>query len=610
MNKVVIGAVTAVVIGVGAAAGWYFLGKDSGPVVGTADAPAIDCNTAKADIDSAFASLAPETKATYTGLQCDGSKLTFAEVRFAGVAADGLEGGAFKLTQVVVDGPFFDNFKKIFNPAAYAGQPVTERLPLIAKLTAAKVTIGPDAGGGIAFDDFVVDSLGARQFAKAPPLGALGTMTPADAIDVLQAFAFDGLTFKNLTGGEPGAAAPALTVAGVAITAFDGNVLGGLDLTGLSAQEPGASGKVGIASISLKTLGIADLAALAKAAPGMANADTQALQALMAISAESATLKGLEATAFQAPEDSLKLASFSVENLKSLAASRIALEGLEGYSTAEEISYKLGHLILTGVDVGTAMQGVIAGTATEPDFAKFRVDSYDLKDLAIGPQTGDKVTLASLVATASDYVDGIATRGTAKMTGFVFPTSIIGSPEDRQPFVDLGYDSLKLEMNLDYAFDPKAKSMDMKDFTIKLLEGGTLSLAFNFSDFDVQALQEASAAMQPPLALLGAKVVKVTLGYTDDSLISRGLKLAAKEQGITPEELMAQGKQIVAMQAEAAPGPVTKTALEAVLKFLDNPKSLTIQLAPGTPVTFAEIGAKFEDLEGLAASLGLTVTAN
>jgi hypothetical protein len=609
MNKIVIGAVTAVVIGVGAAAGWYFLGKDSGPgLVGTASAPAIDCNTAKADIDAAFASLAPETKATYAGLQCDAAKLTFAEVRFAGQNAGGTETGAFKLTGVVVDGVFFDNIKKIFNPAAYAGQPVTDRLPLINKLTAAKVTIGPEQGGA-AFDDLAIVALGARQFAKAPPLGALGSMGPADAIDALQAFAFDSLGFKNLSGGEPGAA-PALTVAAIDITAFDGITLGGLDITTLAAQKAGEPGKVGIASISLKGLGIGDLAALAKAAPGMADADTEGLKALMAVSFDSAALKGFDGSGFESPDDSVKIASLTIDKMKALATARIALEGLEGYSSEAEVSFKLGHLILTGVDIGTAMQGMVAGTATEPDFAKLRVDGYDLADLAVGPKTGDKVTLASLIASSSDYVDGIATRGTAKLTGFVFPATVIESETDRQPLIDLGYDALKLEMNVDYAYDPKAKSMDMKDFTLKLLDGGALSLSFNFGDFDVKALQEASAAMQPPLALMGAKVVKLSLGYVDDSLISRILKVAAKEQGQTPEALMAQAKQMVAMQAESAPGPVTKAAVEAVAKFLDNPKSLTIALAPPTPVTFAEIGAKFEDLEGLAKSLGLTITAN
>ena len=195
MNKIVIGAVTAIVVGVGAAAGWYFLGKESGPGVTTAgSAPALDCANIKADVDATFASLPPEVKATYSGLECSASKLLFAELRFGFLGAGGNEDGAVRLEGVVVDNAFAANAKTVFNPASYpAGQaPGTTYLPLAGRLTAAKVTIGPQTGGGISFENFDVADLAARQFAKAPPatMAELGAFGPAEITDILQAFSF------------------------------------------------------------------------------------------------------------------------------------------------------------------------------------------------------------------------------------------------------------------------------------------------------------------------------------------------------------------------------------------------------------------------------------
>ncbi|MFA5121349.1 hypothetical protein, partial [Zavarzinia sp.] len=385
MNKIVLGAVTAVVVGVGAAAGWYFLGKESGPgVMTTGTAPALDCSTIKADVDATLAALPPELKATYSGLECSAQKLLFAELRFGVLGAGGTEEGAVKLSAVVLDNPFAANAKKIFNAASYpAGQaPSAERLALAGHLTAAKVTIGPEAGGGVSFENLDIADLGARQFAKAPPatLAALGTLAPADLADLLQAFSFSSFGFKNVAGGPQGSE-PVLHIASIVLSAFDGAKLGGLDVTSVSAKpEAGAAGGVTIGSLSLKGIGVADLATLLSSAGGMASTDAESVKLLLAISADQATLKDFQASGFAGPDDQVKLATVDIQALKSLAFQSVTVQGLEGFSSEADVAFKLGKFTITGVDVGSALQTMAAGG--DPDYSKLRIDGYEISDLS------------------------------------------------------------------------------------------------------------------------------------------------------------------------------------------------------------------------------------
>lgn len=615
MNKIVVGAVTAVVVGVGAAAGWYFIGKESGPgVADVSGAPPLDCANIKTDVDATLAALPPELKATYAGLECSGTKLSFAELRFGVLGAGAVEEGAVKMTGVVVDGGFAANAKTVFNPASYpAGKtPSAERLPIASRITATKVNIGPESGGGVSFENFEIADLSARQFAKAPPatLADLGSAGPAEVADLLQAFGFSSITFKSIAGGPPPAEGqaptPVVSIASVVLSAFDGQRLGAFDLTGLTGKPESGSGSFGLGSLSLKGLGVGDLAAIfsTAAATGMADADALQTKAMLAISAESASLKDFSVVGFQAAEDEIKIASISLDQFKALSFSKLAIDGLSGHVSEIGYDFKLAHLALKGVDFGVALQGVAAGTATEPDFAKLRVDGYDLSDLAFGPKDGEKITLASIVATSSDYVDGIATKGTGKLTGFSMPISII--PEDyRGPFTELGYPALKLEMTTDYGFDPKSLALDVKDVTLKLVDGGALSLKISLGNFDLKAIQASSQSMEPPAALFASKVVGASLSYTDDSLVSRVLKMIAKEQATTPEALLEQAKAMLKMQADTAPGPVTKAFINGLEGFITGQKSLTISVAPSTPVSFDDIG-NFENPEDAAAALKLT----
>ena len=150
----------------------------------------------------------------------------------------------------------------------------------------------------------------------------------------------------------------------------------------------------------------------------------------------------------------------------------------------------------------------------------------------------------------------------------------------------------------------------MKQFEVAQADGGKFSLTFKFADYDIKALYEAMSAMRPPLSLAGAKLEALTASYEDHSLFGRLIKATAREQGISPEDLVAQTQEDLANASLSAPGPLTKAAVTEVTRFFADPKRIVLTLAPTRTATFAEIGGRIEDMEGLAKLLGLSVKAD
>lgn len=618
MNKIVIGAVTAVVVGVGAAAGWYFLNKESGPGVAVGAAPALDCANIQTNVDATLAALPPEVKATYSGLECSPQKLLFAELRFGVLGAGGTEEGALRLQSVVVENAFAANAKTVFDAASYPeGQaPSTALLPIAGRLTAAKVTIGPEEGGGLSFENLQIADLAARQFAKAPPatLAEFSGFGPVEVADALQAFSFSSISVANVAGGPPdsetpGATKAVMSIASIMLSAFDGKSLGAFDLNTLTTVPEYGDGKVSIGGIALRGIGVADLAALASAAGGMVDEEALGIRALLSISADSAVLSDFVATGMDAPDDRLVMKRVAITNLKKLAFDEVSVEGIEGLVTDVDVAFALQKLAIRGIDIGSALEPLTEDSSAEPDFAKMRIDSYELTGLSVGPNSGDKVILESMIGTSSDYVDGVATKGTGKITGFALPISIIPESE-RQPLVDLGYETIKLALNTDYTFEPETKTIDLKDFTLTVVDGGSLTLKMKLGNFDIKALQEASQSFEPPMALLEATVVDASLAYKENSLIDRVLKMVSKQMQAPQDALLEQVKGFLQLQMASAPGDVTKAAVQGVLDFVAKRGSLTIALSPETPVSFKDLSEKGEDIEGMAKALGLKVTAD
>jgi hypothetical protein len=609
MNKTLLGIAAALVLGGIGLGGWLLSGSDE-PQVAT-----LNCDTIRADLDAVIAKLAPDRRATISGLECAQSRLSLAELRL--LPADvSLDASTITLTGLVLTGLDVDNLKAFLAPAA-PGTPAPDRLSLAGEITVAKVRF-EGADSSIAFDDAHVAGIAGR------PLAQEGTLR-----DRLGALAFDSASARAVQLDPPGANQPTVSYHAVAVSAFDGARIGRIDLQGWASAAPDGSVRMGCDQASYSGMSASSLAIMTGYAPDMPvstpeqiQADPQAALGEMARMLEA---MGKDVSVDQAGADNCvvsgetpgaafdgKIAKWSITKQVGISFAETAYEGADFTIRAgdEKIFVTLGRFAMSGVDIGAFFKPWADGTGMAPDFSGFRVEGYELADLAVAREGRPPVKLGSFVVKGSDYVDNIASAGSMRLSGFVFPIAIIDSEEARRPLADLGYDEIKLDADIAYTYDHKTKSLEMKQFEVAQADGGKFSLTFKFADYDIKALYEAMGAMRPPLSLAGAKLEALTASYEDHSLFGRLIKVMAREQEISPEDLVAQAQEDLANASLSAPGPLTKAAVTEVTRFLADPKRIVLSLAPTRTATFAEIGGRIEDMEGLARLLGLSVKAD
>ncbi|MDB5586579.1 MAG: hypothetical protein JWP26_1549 [Devosia sp.] len=125
-----------------------------------------------------------------------------------------------------------------------------------------------------------------------------------------------------------------------------------------------------------------------------------------------------------------------------------------------------------------------------------------------------------------------------------------------------------------------------------------------------EAAQAAQAMMGMEL-LQGLSIGGANLRYDDASLAGKALEFFAKAQGIDKAQ-MVEGLKAMVPQMIAGMGIPELVDLVAppVSTFLDDPKSLEVDVAPASPTSLLVLMAAASNPASLITALGVTVTAN
>ncbi|MDB5527084.1 MAG: hypothetical protein JWR51_187 [Devosia sp.] len=125
-----------------------------------------------------------------------------------------------------------------------------------------------------------------------------------------------------------------------------------------------------------------------------------------------------------------------------------------------------------------------------------------------------------------------------------------------------------------------------------------------------EAAQAAQAMMGMEL-LQGLSIGGANIRYDDASLAGKLLEFFAQAQGIDKAQ-MVEGLKAMVPQMIASVGIPELVDLVAppVSTFLDDPKSLEVDVAPGSPTSLLVLMAAASNPASLITALGVTVTAN
>jgi len=213
-------------------------------------------------------------------------------------------------------------------------------------------------------------------------------------------------------------------------------------------------------------------------------------------------------------------------------------------------------------------------------------ETVEINDVAfkLEDQPGE-VAIAYVEINAEDVVDNVPQASSGMAEGITVPASVFGEgPMTPQA---LGYEALELEVTWEGARDPATNELTIDEVTLTLVDGGSLTLSGQIGNVPFASMDDPAASAT---AARDITLHNVRLHYEDESLTPRLLDAFAASQGVTGEQYAQQLAGALPFLLAAINNPAFQQEVaSAVGAFLQDPQSLTIEVAPGEPITGAEI---------------------
>lgn len=264
--------------------------------------------------------------------------------------------------------------------------------------------------------------------------------------------------------------------------------------------------------------------------------------------------------------------------------------------------------------------------ATPSSEAELLASTTYAKQMTTGPLTittgSQSVGIDGIQTNWTGNPDTAAGTYTMKVNNIALPAALVSQLDQGGMLKQLGYDSLNLDIatqgdltrngeKLGYAFNIGITGRNI----------ATLRLGVSLDDIPLAAYVDVLKAqtegkelnldtLTPQLQTVALK--SASLRFEDASIFKKALPLIAAMQGMDEKTLLASipptvQLQLIQLQNEA----FTKQVVDAVTAFLADPKSITLSLKPGQPMTFSAITALDPAKPADAVTtLGLSVTSN
>ncbi len=304
--------------------------------------------------------------------------------------------------------------------------------------------------------------------------------------------------------------------------------------------------------------------------------------------------------------------SMHVSDLKEEAAGLVGISNLKFdflEAAGSDVKFSLEGFGVKGIDYGLISKAVASGanaggdptaliTAIESDPANPGYDVVSLKALK-ADVAGASVDLPSLGSTVSRDKQGRATK--VVTNPFSVTVSARDNPDGEQfagALATMGFEKLTFSGQGESLYDPDADLVTLvkgKNYW-KLDEGFKIDLSAKYAGTkaiaaaQVQSLDETADPEAMLNAVMESLVVhQIEFSLDDDGIVDRGINAYAAQSGEDPAAVRSQLSGMFAMAPMVASGtgidPAVVTELATALSsFVNDPKTLTISLAPKTPI--------------------------
>ena len=233
------------------------------------------------------------------------------------------------------------------------------------------------------------------------------------------------------------------------------------------------------------------------------------------------------------------------------------------------------------------------------------LEANDLRFSAKG-QPGE-MTIARISMETGNVVDNVPQDSKGMVEDLTIPPEYFADSQVKPSTI--GYDKLVFDMTWDGSRDPAADTVTLRDATISLQDGGKFSLTGKVGNLPApRQMNDADATAKAT----EMEVHTLTLRYDDQSLAGRVLDLMAQQQGVDRAQYVQQISGALPFLLAALNNPEFQNQVAgAVSTFLQDPKSLSVTIAPEAPISAAEIvGIASTAPQSLPERLKASVTAN
>jgi hypothetical protein len=232
----------------------------------------------------------------------------------------------------------------------------------------------------------------------------------------------------------------------------------------------------------------------------------------------------------------------------------------------------------------------------------------ELNDLSVTPEGKTAaVTVDRIFMETGDVVDNVPQSNKGSVENLTIPPEVFaGNNVGPQT---IGYENVVLGMTWDGSRDLAARTVNVRDFTLSMQDGGEFSISAILGKLPApSAMNDADASAKAS----EVEVHTITLRYDDNSLAGRILDYLAQQQGITRQAYADQIAAALPFMMAALNNPEFQNEVSTALgAFLKDPQSLTVKIEPPAPISATEIMSIAGSAPGtLPDRLNASVTAN
>jgi hypothetical protein len=278
-----------------------------------------------------------------------------------------------------------------------------------------------------------------------------------------------------------------------------------------------------------------------------------------------------------------------------------AAEGIKG--DGDKIgAFSVDRLSIGASDFRAPMVRLVNGEALSLGLLDgIKVGRIEYSGITAQPPGQALMHLGTVSAGPFAFAQGLPVSGEMAWNGLSLARSQMPDAKSRDMFEKLDVETMTISFNMVYNWDAVQQHVSVRDTTLKVNELGTIALAAELTNLgpEIASLNQASLA-------------HARLRFDDASLVDRLLRIGAAQTGV---DLPAYRAQIEAMvrQISSDPNmasPMLTAAGQAISDFIEQPHTLTIELAPPAPVPLMEIQRAAESPATLVTRLGFKVSAN